>query len=220
MIKERIIKLIEYKGIPKEEFYIKIGMTSASFRGNAKKTPLNSNAIENILSIIPDVNAEWLITGKGSMLKENSSDTQAIEKPYFSVSQFKQRGYAPYYSDLLVSAGQFDLMNIEQREEPESWIKFPGIEVDSWFPVVGCSMEPKIYAGDIVGVKQLDSWELLDPDKTYLIITHDDRMIKHLETDNGDNSILWAVSENYKRFKITKGDIIRIFRVVWAGRFV
>jgi phage repressor protein C with HTH and peptisase S24 domain len=163
VIKERIIKLIEYKGIPKEEFYIKIGMTSASFRGNAKKTPLNSNAIENILSIIPDVNAEWLITGKGSMLKENSSDTQAIEKPYFSVSQFKQRGYAPYYSDLLVSTGQFDLMNIEQREEPESWIKFPEIEVDSWFPVVGCSMEPEIYAGDIVGVKQLDSWETVRP---------------------------------------------------------
>lgn len=72
MIKERIIKLIEYKGIPKEEFYVKIGMTSASFRGNARNTPLNSNAIENILSEIPDVNSEWLLTGNGEMLKGKS----------------------------------------------------------------------------------------------------------------------------------------------------
>lgn len=72
MIKERIIKLIEYKGVPKEEFYVKIGMTSASFRGNARKTPLNSTAIENVLSEIPDVNSEWLLTGNGEMLKGQS----------------------------------------------------------------------------------------------------------------------------------------------------
>lgn len=69
MIKERIIQLIEYKGIPKEKFYTKIGMTSANFRGESKKRPINSNAIENILTVIPDVNTEWLITGKGNMLK-------------------------------------------------------------------------------------------------------------------------------------------------------
>lgn len=72
MIKERIIQLLEKKGIAKEEFYVKIGMTSASFRGNAKKTPLNSNAIENLISIIPDVNPDWLLTGRGSMLKARS----------------------------------------------------------------------------------------------------------------------------------------------------
>lgn len=70
LIKERIIKIIEYKGIPKEEFYVKIGMTSANFRGKAKQTPINSTAIENILSEIPDVNPNWLLTGNGSMLKD------------------------------------------------------------------------------------------------------------------------------------------------------
>lgn len=72
MIKERIIQVIESKGIAKESFYVKIGMTSANFRGEAKKRPINSNAIENILSEIPDLNSEWLVTGKGSMLKEGN----------------------------------------------------------------------------------------------------------------------------------------------------
>lgn len=74
MIKERVIQVIEYKKIAKEDFYTKIGMTSASFRGNARKTPLNSNAIENILSEIPDVNPTWLLTGQGEMLRKEDSD--------------------------------------------------------------------------------------------------------------------------------------------------
>lgn len=78
MIKERIIQVIENKGIAKEVFYVKIGMTSANFRGEAKKRPINSNAIENILSEIPDLNPEWLLTGKGSMLKESNV---IIDKP-------------------------------------------------------------------------------------------------------------------------------------------
>lgn len=69
MIKDRIIQLIEFKGIAKESFYKKIGMTSASFRGKAKDTPINSNAIENILSIIPDTDLYWLISGKGNKVR-------------------------------------------------------------------------------------------------------------------------------------------------------
>jgi hypothetical protein len=72
MIKERVIQVLEYKNIAKESFYIKIGITSANFRGKAKKTPLNSNTIENILSEIPDLNPEWLLTGRGEMLNNES----------------------------------------------------------------------------------------------------------------------------------------------------
>lgn len=79
MIKERLIQIIENKGIAKENFYKKIGMTSASFRGNAKKTPLNSNAIENVLSEITDLNPEWLLTGRGEMLRDVYNINQNIE---------------------------------------------------------------------------------------------------------------------------------------------
>lgn len=79
MIKDRIIEVLENKGIGKEDFYVKIGMTSASFRGKAKNTPLNSTAIENILSEIPDLNAEWLLTGRGEMCVTNDiSETHAL----------------------------------------------------------------------------------------------------------------------------------------------
>lgn len=72
-IKERVMYVLEYKGIAKEKFFTEIGMTSANFRGSAKHTPLNSTAIANIFTAIPDINLTWLITGKGEMLDNGSS---------------------------------------------------------------------------------------------------------------------------------------------------
>jgi phage repressor protein C with HTH and peptisase S24 domain len=204
----------------KTHYSFKSNAEFAAFLGIAPQTlsswySRNSIDYELLYAKCVDVDANWLLTGEGDMLRKN--DLQQLS---FSVSEFKQKGYAPYYSEMLVSAGQYDLATIIQIEEPESWIKMPGLTVDGWFPIIGCSMEPKVYAGDTIGVTQIDNWEKLDPDKIYLIITHDDRMIKHLEVDEANPNILWAVSENYKRFKIPTEDIIRIFRVVFAGKFI
>ncbi|MGQ1929031.1 transcriptional regulator [Ornithobacterium rhinotracheale] len=72
-IKERILYLLDMKGVAKSTFFPKIGMTYGNFTGKSKETPLNSDAIGNILSEFPDLNPEWLLTGKGEMLKGNTS---------------------------------------------------------------------------------------------------------------------------------------------------
>ena len=56
-------------------------MTSASFRGTAKNTPLNSDAVENILSELPQINIHWLLTGEGPMLTENTNSPNAPQEP-------------------------------------------------------------------------------------------------------------------------------------------
>lgn len=62
-IKDRVVEIAEMQEISKEEFFKSIGMTSASFRGKAKGTPLNSNAIVNIITKYPDVDLYWLLSG-------------------------------------------------------------------------------------------------------------------------------------------------------------
>jgi len=214
MIKERILQILEYKHLVKEIFFSKIGMTSANFRGNAKKSPLNSNAIENILSEFPEINPEWLLTGKGEMLKSDES-----LKPVAHI--FKEdafQGGSPFYEDLPVSAGKQDA--ISNSEHPTGYIKIPGITPYAYFPVIGCSFLPRIYPGDIIGVNKIISWEKVDPDKIYLIVTHEDRMIKHLKVDNERTDILWCLSPNYKDFPINKDDIKNIYHVVFSGRLM
>jgi len=76
-IKERILQVAKYKGFTLDNFCNKIGLTYGNFKGKAKETPINSDAIVNILSIIPDINIEWLLTGEGPMLRNDDGSNDA-----------------------------------------------------------------------------------------------------------------------------------------------
>ena len=84
-IKERILEIIKIKGFGREEFFKKIGMTYGNFKGKAKKTPINSDAIVNILSIIPDLDLYWLITGEKKI--EINKPNDSFKDLYYTESE-------------------------------------------------------------------------------------------------------------------------------------
>ncbi|MFY0603058.1 MAG: hypothetical protein JXQ93_03855 [Flavobacteriaceae bacterium] len=69
-IKERVVEVAEKQSITKEEFFKSIGMTSANFRGKAKDSPLNSNAIVNIITKYPETDVHWLLFGDDNVVQE------------------------------------------------------------------------------------------------------------------------------------------------------
>ena len=69
-----MLQISEMEEITKENFFSNIGMTSANFRGIAQKRALNSEAIEIIITKYPHISPEWLLTGKGSMLREATTE--------------------------------------------------------------------------------------------------------------------------------------------------
>jgi len=73
MIKERISQIAKKKGVTNRKICQKIGLTYGGFTGENKKRPVNSDAIANLLAEYPDVNPRWLLTGQGSMLREQSA---------------------------------------------------------------------------------------------------------------------------------------------------
>lgn len=83
LIKERILQYADFKGIGKEKFIEKLGMTYGNFKGKQKLTSVNSDFLDNILSQYPDVNIEWIVSGRGeiektpnnSYAKNNSNET-------------------------------------------------------------------------------------------------------------------------------------------------
>lgn len=122
----------------------------------------------------------------------------------------------PYYADLPVSAGLRDVLVSDAP--PSGYLSLPGVTADALFPVVGCSMQPEIEQGDIIGVVPVDNWETLDPDKTYLVITNTDRMIKHLVLDPDDDRVIWCISPNYQKFKVSTDEVRHIYRVTFCGK--
>lgn len=65
-IKERLNQFIKYKGLKIKTFEEVCGIAKG-YAGNARKT-MNSDIIDTIVMKFPDLNADWLITGRGSMI--------------------------------------------------------------------------------------------------------------------------------------------------------
>lgn len=74
-IKERVLQMLEYKGVIKESFFDKLGISYGNFKGKSKKTALSSNVLADITTTFPDVNPTWLLTGQGEMLVGGNTNT-------------------------------------------------------------------------------------------------------------------------------------------------
>lgn len=72
-IKERILQIAKNKGIKYESFFDELGLSYGNFKGEAKKTALNSDSIAIILTKYDDVDPIWLLTGEGEMLKSSTN---------------------------------------------------------------------------------------------------------------------------------------------------
>lgn len=74
---ERLMQYIEYKGLNNRTFEINNDLSNGYLgKQLLRKADLGESIIVKILDNCPDIDMEWLLTGKGSMLKkvENSVD--------------------------------------------------------------------------------------------------------------------------------------------------
>lgn len=70
LIIERIRKYIDYKGISRYKFYKLTGLSNGFLDKNSN---IGSDKCELILTIFPDLNADWLMLEKGDMLRTEIS---------------------------------------------------------------------------------------------------------------------------------------------------
>lgn len=83
-MKERILQFIDYKGFSKRKFYAETGLSNGILD---KTSGLSVETLEKIYSVFPEINLEWLITGKGSMLKEEKNIQQANNNIASTITQ-------------------------------------------------------------------------------------------------------------------------------------
>lgn len=108
--------------------------------------------------------------------------------------------------------------SIQERDIEAYYVipKFRNLNVDFLIEVVGDSMMPRIFPGDIVACSIIRNPQFIQWNKTYLISSEEQGMIvKRLKKSNDKDSYL-AVSDNleYDPFDIPKTDIRGIARVV------
>ncbi len=215
---ERIQAFSKKKGYRSLNQFAKEGLGYASSEKlNRLKDPTKKpsfDIIRDITNKFEDFDVRWFITGDLPQVKKTIVNKN---KSTHDLKTNKKKKGVPFFS-LPVSAGTLGEILANENESIEH-VYFPGINPKAWFPVVGFSMKPTIDNGDIIAIDDIQSWDTLDPDKIYYIITHEDRMIKHLKCDPNDNEILICISPNFNEFKIMKSDIKEIYKVVFHGKF-
>ena len=111
-IKKNILQYIEYKGISKYKFYQETGITRGVLDQN------NGMSEENTARFIaqyPEVSTDWLLTGKGSMLREQSAPEVA---PPPSEPAFP--GFIEEIKSLSVKVGRLEAENEHLRAAIEA----------------------------------------------------------------------------------------------------
>lgn len=68
-IKQRILQFIDFKNFERLKFFKNLNISASNFRGQGVYSEVGGEVIAKILAEYSELDAEWLLTGKGNMLK-------------------------------------------------------------------------------------------------------------------------------------------------------
>lgn len=154
-IKRKILTFLSEMGISQYDFYRKTGITRGILSQN---NGISEENIARFLAVYPQVSAEWLLTGRGNMLREEDEQlAQPTIAAQFSLRTDRQveMQSIPLY-ELDASAGLVALFNETARQVPVSHLQIPDLPpCDGAIYVRGDSMSPLLKSGDIVLYKEV-----------------------------------------------------------------
>ena len=199
-IKDRVIAVLKAKGLNVNRASKIFGIPQRTMNRQVNEDgKIAMDLMYAILDAFPEISPLWLILGEGEMFRECDVMQDCVS--------------APFFSDLPVSAGLRDSFD-PSMEKANGYISLPSQKANFYFPVSGTSMEPEVFSGDIVGVVRVGLYDKISPESIYMIVTNENRMIKHCYIDENNPELLWCVSPNYPSFPINRADICAMFRVV------
>lgn len=189
------------KGVTSYEFYKASGVTRGILQQN---NGISEDNIARFLAYAPDVNIEWLITGKGDMLRNKEVVTQRKAEPALPVLENSHEGIP--LIPLSAMAGAFTGETSVMEYECERYVipAFKG--ADFLIPVKGDSMQPTYYPGDLVACQRIPLNDLFFQwNKTYVLDTKQGPLIKRVRRGSDDDHVL-IVSDNaeYEPFELEK----------------
>ena len=218
-IKQKILLYLTKKGISAYEFYKNSGVTRGVLSQNNGITEEN---IARFLAYAPDVNAEWLLTGNGEMLKQDFSimqenfeknaheDVKNVAHP----AQNSQEGIPLIPFSAMAGALKGEQTALEYECERYVVPAFNG--ADFLMPVKGNSMMPTYISGDIVACQRVPmSGLFFQWNKPYVLDTAQGAIIKRIKPGSDKQHVL-IVSDNkeYDPFELPYEDIYAVALVI------
>ena len=197
---ERINSLISDLGLNQKKFASSIGVSESLISRLVKFNSLKqANIIWGIVSIYPDVNIKWLLTGEGEMYTYQSTRPIGLENQNILVPT---AAFAGYTAEWPQDRGEVTVLHV------------PGVKGPArTFEVSGDSMYPYLLDGDYVTCVQLEEIDRVRNNEVYVIVSRENgiqikmvrsvRDLLHLSSMNGD----------YKEFSILKEEVLELWEI-------
>lgn len=155
-ILQRIAQIANNENITIGNMERRIGASKGVLsRAIANHTDIQAKWIFNIVENYPQYSCDWLITGKGQMLKQPSNSVKPDHTFDLRTDRKVEIQEIPLY-DMSATAGLLAIFN-ESAISPEDYLRIPNIPpVDGAIYVRGDSMTPLLKSGDIIIYKKLE----------------------------------------------------------------
>lgn len=198
--KDRLIQFLAHEGIGQNVFERKVGIANGYI--SHSKGSIGSKIVDKIASACPNLNAEWLMTGIGEMLKggEPEDATQADTVPLLPLSA--QGGTL---TDFVESVHAIDCERILS----------PIRGADFAMVIAGDSMAPEYPSGARILMKRINHEAFIEWGKVYVLDTCNGSIIKAvLPSDDPMKVRCVSVNPDFPPFEVNFCDIFGIYRVL------
>ena len=202
-ILENLVKIAEKEGITIGALERSIGASKGVLsRAISNGTDIQAKWIMAVVENYPRYSTDWLLTGRGAMLKN--------EQPDIMPATSSGEGIPLIPIDAM--AGFFQGEQTVMLAECDRFVVPAFKNADFLITVRGDSMIPRYYSGDLVACKMLSLSDIFFQwGKVYVVDTEQGALIKKVEQGSAKDTIK-LVSENtsYSPFEIPRTSIYHI----------
>ena len=222
-VKERLLLYIEKKGLKKGEFFDSIGIAASAFRGEAlQNNNIGGNNLVRLLTLCGDISADWLLTGCGPMLK-NENTVSDEEVPYVPDTEIVNIPTPPIISASLAKTPNVDIWDVVKQQAADMVacpVKIDELPISFWHRMRDNSLEPEYHLNDNLAMLAYPQGrENPIPGNLYGVDTVTNGLIVRRLYAHPDGFLGRSYDpESYPDIIFRRGDVIRIYRVLFMGR--
>ena len=209
-MKDRLRQIIDYYNITTNNFSQKIGVSEGAIRKVLlQNTTLRSDTLDKISQNFTDINIDWLVTGRGSMLRSDLPAAHPATEPGAGIPLIPINAMAGVFT------GEQSVLELECERYVVPAFK----DAEFLITVKGSSMIPKYYSGDIVACKRMPLDTFFQWNKVYVLDTEQGPLIKRVKKGATDETLsIFSDNPDYEPFELPRTKIYHIALVVGVIR--
>lgn len=210
-IKDKLLEYGKIKNMNASKFCQYLGLSNGFF---TRKSGITTDILEGILDKCADLNPDWLLTGKGEMLRNDPSEPHLQHSPNMA-------GIPLVEIEAVAGFGSADFAITEQDVKDYYIVpEFSLLHIDFMLKIRGSSMYPKYNSGDVVACTIIKERNFIQWNRCHIIATASQGILCKRLLPSERKGYIRAVSDNtsYPPFEIPEEDITGIALVVGVVR--